>query len=106
MTKKTAGGKPAKKGLRKAVVAKTGLGQRIREIRVRLDLKQTELGQRLGVAAAAVSQWERDQLPSVDNLRQLAALGSTTLDWLLEGRDKFAERLASMSDDDLRILRD
>jgi transcriptional regulator with XRE-family HTH domain len=106
MTKGKGSRTAARKDLRRTAGGKTGLSQRIREMRMTLQLKQSELGDRLGVASQAVSQWERDKLPTIDNLRELARIGSTTLDWLLEGRDRFPERLAMMTDSELRIMRD
>ena len=36
------------------------LGQRIQEYRLRLELSQEALGERLGVSRQAVSKWEAD----------------------------------------------
>lgn len=82
----------------------TGLSKRIRDLRKHLRLNQAELAKRLGVAGNAVSLWERDQPPTLENLRALAALGAVTLDWLVEGRDTFEDRLKMLTDDDLEAM--
>jgi DNA-binding transcriptional regulator YiaG len=66
MTKGKGSRTAARKDLRRTAGGKTGLSQRIREMRMTLQLKQSELGDRLGVASQAVSQWERDKLPTID----------------------------------------
>lgn len=105
MAKRSGEGAAARQ--RKTAGGTTGLSKRIRKLRVVvLKMNQAELGEKLGVKPQTISQWEKDNLPSIDNLRELARVGSVTLDWLLEGRNLFEERLGSMSDERLRILRD
>ncbi len=46
------------------------LGQRIQEYRLRLELSQEALGERLGVSRQAVSKWEADAaVPDTSRLR-------------------------------------
>lgn len=84
----------------------SGLAQRIRELRtVYLRLKQSELAMRIDVATNAVSLWERDKLPTLEHLRRLAETGGVTLDWLVEGRETFEDRLAKLSPEEEQHLR-
>jgi transcriptional regulator with XRE-family HTH domain len=81
-----------------------GISKRIREMRTRLNLKQTQLAERLDVAGNAVSLWERGKLPTIENLRRLAELGRVTLDWLVEGHETFEGKLLQLSEEELRGL--
>jgi transcriptional regulator with XRE-family HTH domain len=65
------------------------IGDRIRVLREAREWTQEELGQRLGVTRAAVSQWERGETKNIKNLtflKLVAELG-TTYEYLLFGRD-------------------
>lgn len=75
------------------------LGQRIQEHRLRLELSQEALGERLGVSRQAVSKWEADAaVPDTDKLIALSKLFGLTLNELLqvegpEGADPAAEHV-------------
>ena len=61
------------------------LGQRIQEHRLRLELSQEALGERLGVSRQAVSKWEADAaVPDTDKLIALSKLFGLTLNDLLQ----------------------
>ena len=67
------------------------LGQRIQEHRLRLELSQEGLGEKLGVSRQAVSKWEADAaVPETDKLISLSKLFGLTLNELLqvEGPEK------------------
>lgn len=54
---------------------------RIRELRLRANLTQHELGLQLGVSAVAVGKWERGQTqPDIATLTRLADIFGTTID--------------------------
>ena len=51
------------------------LGQRIQEHRLRLELSQEALGEKMGVSRQAVSKWEADgAVPDTDKLIALSKL--------------------------------
>ena len=61
------------------------LGQRIQEHRLRLELSQEALGEKLGVSRQAVSKWEADAaVPDTDKLIALSKLFGLTLNELLQ----------------------
>ena len=61
------------------------LGQRIQKHRLRLELSQEALGERLGVSRQAVSKWEADAaVPDTDKLIALSKLFGLTLNELLQ----------------------
>ncbi|MBM3263603.1 MAG: helix-turn-helix domain-containing protein [candidate division Zixibacteria bacterium] len=90
------------------------LGQRIREQRLKLGLKQQDIANALTLSAQAVSKWERgENAPDIAILPDLARILAVSVDWLLMGSQPhtdsidatilctsinfFAERSARMS---------
>lgn len=66
----------------------TTVGDRLAAARAAARLTQAALAETLGLTAASVSGWERDEvLPSPAHLVQLADLLAVSIDWLLRGRD-------------------
>lgn len=65
------------------------IGDRIRMLREARGWTQEELGQRLGVTRASVSQWERGPTKNIKNLTFLKLVRelNTTAEYLLFGRD-------------------
>jgi transcriptional regulator with XRE-family HTH domain len=61
-------------------------GQRIREVRKRLRLTQTEFARRLGVIQVSVARYEAGRVPRADVLDRIAHLGGVTVGWLLHGQ--------------------
>ena len=65
------------------------VGDRVRAVRMMMQLKQVELGELLGVQGPTVAQWElRRQEPRLRNVSQLAdvcseMLGGPRRDWLV-----------------------
>lgn len=60
------------------------LGERIRSCRIRANMTQEQVAERLSVTRQAVTKWESGQsAPSTENLFRLAALFETTVDFLL-----------------------
>lgn len=61
---------------------------RIREIRRKAGLNQTEFGRRLGgLSQVAISKYERGALkPPLEFLVAVADLGKVSLDWLVRGK--------------------
>jgi len=67
----------------------TGLGPRLREVRVSRELSVRELARRVGCSASLISQIERGvSVPSVGVLYSLAAELDSSLDHLLFGADQ------------------
>lgn len=71
-------------------------GERMRTLRTRLGLSQTQVAQRLGLTRASISSYENNiAKPSTDVLLGLADLYRTTPDYLLG----VGKRTIVMSDD-------
>jgi transcriptional regulator with XRE-family HTH domain len=64
------------------------LGERIKEIRVKLHLSQQEFAELIGVKTKmSISNFEKNERsPSFENLISIAKLGNVTVDWLLTGK--------------------
>lgn len=60
-------------------------GQKLKEIRKRLNLSQEQLAKILSVSRQAITKWEGDNgLPDIDNLKSLSKLLGITIDSLLD----------------------
>lgn len=67
------------------MINKLHFGKRIANFRRKLNLSQTELAEKLGVSAQAVSKWETAAaLPDIDLLLELSKLYGTSVNELLE----------------------
>ena len=61
--------------------------QRLKEVRIKRGLTQTELGEKVGVKQNTFTNWEKGKRePSFENLIKLADLLEVSLDWLF-GRE-------------------
>lgn len=64
----------------------TTFGQNVQQLRRRAGMSQQALAEQLHVSRQAVSKWELDAAkPDIDNLMQISALFSVSIDWLLTG---------------------
>lgn len=60
------------------------IAERIRELREKNDLTQTELARRLGVTRSSVNAWEMAiSIPSTEKITELCQILHTTSDYLL-----------------------
>ena len=61
--------------------------ERLKELRLKKGLTQTELGEKVGVKQNTFTNWEKGKRePSFENLIKLADLFEVSLDWLF-GRE-------------------
>lgn len=64
------------------------VGLTIRMIRERLNLNQTQFGDKVGADQGAVSYWEKGKgLPNARALYNIARLAGRSTDWVLTGED-------------------
>ncbi|MCD6170637.1 MAG: helix-turn-helix transcriptional regulator [Candidatus Latescibacteria bacterium] len=71
-------------------INKIRVGKRIRQIRG--SLTQDQFGKIIGVSKVCISNYERGRIPQAHILAKVAHFGHTTIDWLLTGQQKIAER--------------
>lgn len=73
---------------------KLKIGKRIKEMRLRRQLKQNEFSKIVGIAANKLSEYERDiTVPSVPNLAKITKVLDVTVDYLMFGKlDENAEK--------------
>jgi transcriptional regulator with XRE-family HTH domain len=77
------------------------VGQRIKELRVKLNLTQKELADKIGMTYVQIGRYEkRGAKPSADVLNRLADALDTTNDYLMNG-DKGEKAMASLKDSEL-----
>ncbi len=63
------------------------LGQKIVQLRTKLNISQEQLAETLGVSRQSVSKWEMDQaLPQIDKVLQLADIFNVSTDELLQDK--------------------
>ena len=87
---------------------------RLKELRETLGLTQKELGQKIGYSQRAISNWETGiTQPNIENLKQLADIFGTSIDYLLNFSDEWDNQPLQLSnnssycltDDELKILK-
>ena len=60
------------------------LNERIKELRIAMNISQVKLGEELGVSKQCVSNWENDNIqPSIDMLVKIAQFFHVSCDYLL-----------------------
>jgi transcriptional regulator with XRE-family HTH domain len=64
------------------------IAERIDFIRRQNDLNQEQLAARLDISQPAVSKYLKERIPPADILLKMAALGGTTVEWILTGQKK------------------
>ena len=78
------------------------VGERIKMLRKKLGLTQSELAQKLGLEWAAISKYETNRVPlTQDSLLRLAEVFNVTTDYILTGKHTINEPIeiaASMKD--------
>ena len=78
-------------------------GQKLQELRVRANMTQEQLAERLFVSRELVSKWELGQRkPDIKTLREICKLFSVEIDTFME-TDSFSNELASCLPSDLPI---
>lgn len=71
-----------------------GIADRIGEVRKKLNLSQEEFGKLVGVRKSTISRYESGTIPGDENLRRIAELGNTTIEWLLRGNQPSVPQLS------------
>jgi transcriptional regulator with XRE-family HTH domain len=76
-----------------------GIADRIGEVRKKLNLSQEEFGKLVGVRKSTISRYESGTIPGDENLRRIAEIGNTTIEWLLRGEQTSIPQLAERAKD-------
>lgn len=67
---------------------RTKIGTRLRELRKKANITQTELSERLGITQGSISLWESGETkPDVENLLKISEIFGCTVDSLLKGSE-------------------
>ncbi len=76
-------------------------GQRLRELRKKKGLTQTEIGEIIGLSYSAISAIEQDRSEITSNaLKKIAEFFKVSADYLLSGKESTGE----ISDDEREVL--
>lgn len=61
------------------------LGERIKRARIKANMTQEELANKLTVSRQAISKWESDKgIPDIENLKRISKLLGTSIDFLVD----------------------
>lgn len=78
------------------------LSERIKELRVAMNISQVKLGEELGVSKQCVSNWENDNIqPSIDMLVKLAKYFRVSCDYLLGFSYERVIDVSKLTDDEI-----
>ena len=78
------------------------LGERIKELRMAMNINQVYLAEQMGVSKQSVSNWENDNiLPSVDVLVRLAKFFHVSCDYLLGINSDKVINVSQLSDEEI-----
>lgn len=86
------------------------LGQRLKELRLRQNLKQSELGSKIGVSTSNISRIEKNEIsPSANIVLQICNYFDISADWLLSGTTTLDDSIKKdpyqdLSEDEYKIL--
>lgn len=66
---------------------KVSTGEKIRDLRTRMNLTQQQLADMVGVSNKAISKWERgDGLPDIENLKRVSSIFNVSIDELVSSK--------------------
>ena len=83
------------------------ISERIRLLREKSNMSQTELAKKLNITRSSVNAWELEiSVPSTQYLIQLAKLFRVSTDYLLGISSEMQLNLAGYSDEELKIIYD
>ena len=83
------------------------IGTRIKELRENAGLSQAELARKLLISRSSVNAWESGlSAPTAANIIEMTKLFHCSADYLLEINNEETISLASLSEEEVRILYD
>ena len=81
------------------------IGERIKDLREKLNMTQTALARRLGLSRSAVNAWEMGvSIPSVPYLLQLSELFRVSVDYLLGRSQREMVDLSDLSCEEKQVI--
>ena len=81
------------------------IGERIKDLREKLNMTQTALARRLGLSRSAVNAWEMGvSIPSVPYLLQLSELFRVSVDYLLGRSQREMGDISDLSCEEKQVI--
>lgn len=81
------------------------IGERIKELRIRNDLTQTDLARKLQLSRSAINAWEMGiSIPSTQYIIELATLFKTSADYILEINREESINISDLSNEEKNII--
>ncbi len=83
------------------------LGEKLRELRRKKDLSQTELGKLINIHYTHIGKYENDQqIPSTDTVKKIAEVFEVSIDYLLEENPESTVKVSFQDEDLLRQFKE
>ena len=81
------------------------IADRIRYLRDKMGMTQTDLAKRLGISRSAVNSWEMSlSSPSVSNIVEMMQIFHVSADYLLSVSDRMLVDLSSLSSEEQEVV--
>ena len=81
------------------------IADRIRYLRDKTDMTQTDLAKRLGISRSAVNSWEMSlSLPSLANIVEMSQIFHVDVDYILSASDKITVDITDLTNEQKEII--
>jgi len=81
------------------------IADRIRYLRDKAGMTQTDLSKRLGISRSAVNSWEMSlSMPSIANIVEMSQIFHVNVDYILSSSDKIMVDITDLSNDEREIV--
>lgn len=81
------------------------IADKIRYLRDKAGLTQTDLANRLGISRSAVNSWEMSlSVPSISNIIEMTQIFHVSADYLLSRSDKLTVDISSLSAEEQEMI--
>lgn len=81
------------------------ISDRIRFLRDKVGMTQTDLAKKLGISRSAVNSWEMSlSLPSISNIIEMTQIFHISSDYLLSISDNMYVDISSLSNDEKEVI--
>ncbi len=81
------------------------IADRIRYLRDKAGMTQTDLSKRLGISRSAVNSWEMSlSMPSIANIVEMSQIFHVNVDYILSSSDKITVDITDLSNEEREIV--
>lgn len=81
------------------------IADRIKYLRDKVGMTQTDLAKRLGISRSAVNSWEMSlSTPSLSNIVEMTKIFHVSADFLLASNDKMTVDISDLSNEEREVI--